>query len=153
MKAFFWSFAAVALFCAGCDDLGDTLREGVDPSIRPHVRVFSAGQGATYVAARAALDQIGFRFVRGGPAAGELEALSGLASGDVAGSTQQFSLKAEFAPVASGGTEVSVRLSEFIEEDTENHPGFTTESPLRDTPLYETFFRYIQQGLQPGRGK
>jgi hypothetical protein len=153
MKAFFWSLAAAALFCAGCDDIGDSLQDRVDPAIQPHVRVFAASQRATYEAARAALNQIGFRFLHGGPAEGKLEALSGLADGDVAGSTQQFSLKAEFAPAADGGTEVRVRLSEFIEEDTEHHPGFTTESPLKDTPLYETFFRYIQQGLRPGAGK
>jgi hypothetical protein len=157
MKAFFWSFAAAVLLCAGCDDIGDTLRDRVDPAIQPHVRVFPADQRATYASARAALDQIGFRFVRGGPAEGELEGLSGLADGDIAGSTQQFSLKATFSPVAAGGTEVSVRLSEFIEDDTEHKPGFTTETPLKDTPLYETFFRCIQQGLQvsaaPAPGK
>jgi hypothetical protein len=135
------------MLCAGCDEIPDSLRDRIDGAEAPHVRVYAADQRTTYLAARAAVDQLGFRFVRGGPAAGELEALSDITPGDAQGSTQQFSLKARFSPTLDGGTEVSIWLKEVVEGDSANRPGFATESPLRDTPLYETFLRAIQQGI------
>ena len=47
----------------------------------------------------------------------------------------------------SGGTEVNVRLTEIIEIDSSNRAGQATETPLRDTPQYEVFFRSVQQAL------
>lgn len=142
-----WLLAASLLVCAGCDEIPDSLRARIDGAEAPHVRVYSADQRTTYLGARAAVDQLGFRFVRGGPAAGELEALSEIAQGETQGSAQQFSLKAKFSPTLDGGTEVRLWIKEVVEGDSANHPGFATESPLRDTPLYETFFRAIQQGI------
>jgi len=98
-----------------------------------------------------AVDQIGFRFERGGSATGNLEAISGLATGDDPGSTRQFSLKAKLSPTLDGGTEVRVWIKEIIEGDSEHQQGFATESPLRDTPLYEAFFHAIQQGTGGGK--
>jgi len=146
-NAALWAIAASLMLCAGCDEIPDSLRDRVDGAEAPHVRVYAADQRTTYLGARAAVDQLGFRFVRGGPATGQLEALSELSPGDSQGSTQQFSLKAKFSPTLDGGTEVSVWLKEIVEADSTNHQGFATESPLRDTPLYETFFRAIQQGI------
>ena len=48
------------------------------------------------------------------------------------------------------GTEVSVWFKEIVEGDSEHRQGFATETPMRDTPLYETFFRGIQQGIGKG---
>jgi hypothetical protein len=142
-----WLLAAAFMLCAGCDEIPDSLRDRIDGAEAPHVRVYAADQRTTYAAARAAVDELGFRFVKGGPATGELEALSALAPGDNQGSTQQFSLKATFSPTPDGGTEASLWLKEVVEADSANRQGFATESPLRDTPLYETFFRAIQQGI------
>jgi hypothetical protein len=147
----FWLLAACLMLCAGCDEFPDSLRDRIDGAEPPHVRVFPADQRATFAAARSAIDQLGFRFVRGGAASGELAALSELSPGDAQGSTQQFSLKAKLSPAPDGGTEVSVWLKEIVESDSENHQGFATESPLRDTPLYETFFHAIQQGIDGGK--
>lgn len=138
--------AALLLGAAGCDEITEPLREQIDPAARPEVRVFSADQRTTYEAARAAVEQIGFHFVRGGPAEGEIEALSGLETGDTQGSTEQFSLKATLSPTPDG-TEVSVWVKEIIEADSEHRQGFATETPIKDTPLYETFFHAIGQGI------
>jgi hypothetical protein len=143
--------AASLLLCAGCDSIPDSVLDRIDGAEPPHVRIFAADQRTTYLGARAAIDQLGFRFVKGGPATGDLEALSVLVPGEAQGSTQQFSLKATFSPTPDGGTEVDVWLKEVIEGDTENRQGFATESPLRDTPLYETFFRAVQQGIGGGK--
>jgi len=138
--------AAASFAVAGCDDITEPLQERLDSAARPQVRVYAADQRTTYEAARAALGQMGFSFVRGGPAAGELEALSGLEQGDIEGSTEQISLKAKFS-ASPGGTEVSVWFKEIVEGDSEHRQGFATETPLKDTPLYETFFRSIQGGV------
>ena len=45
-----------------------------------------------------------------------------------------------------GGTEVRLTLKEIIEDSSE-HLGMATTSPLRDTPLYEVFFHAIQANL------
>jgi hypothetical protein len=141
--------AAIFLAGAGCDEVTEPLQEEISSAARPEVRVFSADQRTTYDSARAALGQIGFHFVRGGPAGGELEALSGLETGDTEGSTEQFSLKVRLSPTPEG-TEVSLWFKEIIEGDSEHRQGFATETPMKDTPLYETYFRAIQQGLGKG---
>ncbi len=138
---------AFAFAPAGCENPPATMREGLGFDVPVHVRVFPADQKATYAAARAALGQMGYRFVRGGPAQGVLEALSNVSNGESMTSTQQFTLKATFEPAAGGGTEVNVKMTEIIEDDAEHQLGRATESPLIDTPLYEVFFRVIQQEL------
>jgi len=138
--------AAVALAAAGCDNVADSVRDRLEPRADPHIRVFAADEKATYAAARAALDQIDFRFTRGGPAEGEMEAISPITH-DQAEGARQVSLAAEFRAANGGGTEVSVRMKEIIEADSDGHLGQGTEAPLRDTPLYEVFFRTIGQQL------
>jgi hypothetical protein len=56
-------------------------------------------------------------------------------------------MKVHLSPAAESGTEVEVSLIEVIEEDTANQPGMATQTPLRDTPLYEVFFRDVQTAL------
>jgi hypothetical protein len=48
---------------------------------------------------------------------------------------------------AGEGSEVTVVLKEVIESDSANHGGTATETPLRDTPLYDSFLRGIQKAL------
>jgi hypothetical protein len=136
-------FAAVLLF-AGCD----SVRERFSPPVEPHVRTYPADPKATYAAARAALDKMGFRFVHGGPAAGTLTAVSDVSTGETMASARQFTLKAEFTDAPGGdGTQVSVRMTEVVESGPEHERPLATETSLRGTSLYEVFFRLIQQGL------
>lgn len=148
--------ACCALVLAGCEssDIPDSVRSVLSEREAPRSRVFQADQKATYEAARAAADEMGFRFVRGGPAEGKLEALSGISSGDDAGSSRQVSMKVHMDLAPEAGTEVTVSFAEIIEEASATQPGTATETPLRDTPLYEVFFRNIQKALQtpPGPG-
>jgi hypothetical protein len=41
-----------------------------------------------------------------------------------------------------------VAFNEIIESDSKNLPGVATETPMRDSALYEVFFRNLQQALQ-----
>ena len=51
------------------------------------------------------------------------------------------------------GTEISVLITEIIEgEPGGNRAGMATETPLRDTPQYEVFFRGVEQALTAAKG-
>lgn len=45
------------------------------------------------------------------------------------------------------GTEVRVVFTEIIEADYNKGPGLGTEAAMKDTALYEVFFRYVGQSL------
>lgn len=136
--------------CQSVNDAASSMREKIGPRDPPHVRTYDAAPRATYNAVTIAAAQMGYRFVRGGPAQGEYEALSRLLSGDTQGSARQISMKVKLRPTLDGkGTEVTVRLTEIIEADSTNRAGMATEAPLRDTPQYEVFLRRIQEALAP----
>jgi hypothetical protein len=137
-----------AMLLAGCDSgASDEVHSLLGPREAPKSRVFDAEQKATYEAVKEAADQMGFRFVRGGPAEGELEALSRITEGEDPGSSHQVSMKVHLHPAGDSGTEVVVSLTEMIEEPTPNQPAMATQTPLRDTPQYEVFFRDVQAAL------
>ena len=98
----------------------------------------------TYEAVRTAAAEMGYRFVRGGPAQGEFEGITGVRSGETMGTARQISMKvALMATLDEKGTDVTVRLKEIIEADSSNRAGQATETPLRDTPQYDVFFRRV----------
>jgi hypothetical protein len=144
------AFAAVCFLC-GCDSISnvaDSVREKLAARDEPRVRDYAAPSRATYEAVRVAADQMGFRFLRGGPAQGEFDAISGVGQGAVPNSARQISMKVRLHAASDGGTEVTVVLKEIVEADSANHAGVATETPLRDTPLYDSFFRTIQKVLE-----
>jgi hypothetical protein len=142
--------ACAALVLSGCESgLSDDVRSALGPREAPRSRVFQADQRATYEAARKAVDDMEFRFLKGGPAEGTLEALSAIGGGDEgAASARQISMKVSMQPGPESGTLVEVSLTEILEADATNQPGMATETPLRDTPLYDVFFKDIQKFLE-----
>ena len=137
-----------ARLLSGCQSgLSDDMHSVLGPREAPRSQVFQADQRATYAAVRTAALSMGYKFVRGGPAQGEFDALSGISGGDDPGSARQISMKVHLSPAAESGTEVEVSLVEVIEENSANQPGMATQTPLRDTPLYDVFFRNIQMAL------
>jgi hypothetical protein len=146
----------LAAALAGCEssDLGDSVRSALGPREAPRTRVFQADQRAAYEAARAAADAMGYHFVRGGPAQGELNELSSISGGDEAGSSRQISMKVRLGPDAEAGTAVTVSFNEILEAASATQEGMATETPMRNTPLYEVFFRNLQNALQaPSKGQ
>jgi hypothetical protein len=137
--------ACCAALLAGCDSgVEDTVRSALAPREAPRTRVFPGDAKAVYEAARAAADSMGYRYVRGGPAQGALQELSGISSGDSTGSSRQISMRVRLVPDVEGSTSVSVSFGEIIEADSTNQQGIATETPMRDTPLYEVFFGKVQ---------
>ncbi len=135
---------AAALLLAGCA-VADSVRERMAADNAPRTRTFPAEPRATYAAAHAALDPMGFRFTHGGPAEGQMDALSSVMAGEAGEKARQVSLHADFH-AADGGTEVKIWLKEIIEDDSA-HLGMATSTTMRDTPLYEVFFHAIQSNL------
>ena len=142
-------FGAVVL--AGCDTLDDaasSVRDRFAARNEPRTKTFSSPPRVVYDAVKAAASSMGYSFVRGGPAQGEFEAVSGVAPGEMAGTAQQLTMKVRLHGGLDGtSTDVSVRFTQILEEDSRDRPGMATEATMRDTPLYEVFFRGVQQAL------
>jgi hypothetical protein len=149
MKPFVLLASVLCLALAGCESVRDatsTVREKFAARTAPHTHLFAAESRAVYAATRSAIDAMGFTFQRGGPAQGEIEAISGLSSDNSLRMTRQVSMRVRLVTV-NGGTEAQVTLSEVVEDDFDKGAGHGTESPLRDTPLYEVLFHHIEQAL------
>jgi hypothetical protein len=140
---------SLALFsgCASLSDATTSVREKLAAREQPRTHLYQAPQRATFEAARVAVEQMGFRIVRGGAAQGELDAVSGLSSSDTLRGSRQITLKLRLQSTLDGGTEAALRLTEVIEGDSRGRAGQGTATPLRDTPLYEVFFRNVQVAI------
>jgi hypothetical protein len=141
---------SAVLLLAGCESMSDgsSLRDRIaarDPVV--HAQTYSAEQRATYEAVRAAATKMGYRFVRGGPAQGEFEAVTAVGGGERIGSSRQLAMKVKLQPAPEVGTNVSAKITEIIEDDSSNRAGQATQTPLRDTPQYEVFFRRVGEEL------
>jgi hypothetical protein len=150
LKTFLVTIACLAL--AGCESLSDATagaRARVAGRETGRVRNYDAEPRATYDAVRTAATQMGYRFVRGGPAQGEFEALSRIGTGEQTGSSRQLAMKVRIEKSLDGGSRITVRITEIIEADSANRAGLATETPLRDTPQYDVFFRRVQEALAP----
>ncbi len=156
MKASAYFLIVVLALTGGCESVSDAtgaMRERMAARDQPQVKTYAAEPRATYDAVRGAATGMGYRFIRGGPAQGEFEAISGVRSGETIGSARQISMKVTLKPTLDGkGTEVSVRLKEIIEADSSNRAGQATETPLRDTPQYDVLFKRVGTalGVPPG---
>ncbi len=146
MKAAALLLLAVLGLCAGCDSITDATQ-----SVRQHwearnageTRVYTGDRHAVYQAAKASAEKLGFRILRGGPAQGTFEAISGLDSSTLHGS-RQVRMSVALSD-NDAGTALTVKLSEIIEDNSLNRgAGTATETPLRDTPYYEVFFRQVK---------
>jgi hypothetical protein len=149
----------VVLLCAGltgCESLSDaagSVRAKFTARDEGRTKPFAATTRVTYEAVRGAARAMDFRFVRGGAAQGELEAVSNVGAGETQHSARQVGMKVKLHASADGGTDVTVRFTEILESDSSNRPGMATEATMRDTPLYEVFFRSVQQALDAQRAQ
>ena len=148
MKLFSPFFCLSCLVLAGCDSVSEQIRAPfVAPQPKSHV--FAADERTTYAAARAALDEMGYGYVRGGPAQGVIEALSSVETGGEGSmnGARQLQIEAHFSSAADGGTQVDVVMHELVQSDLNQNPGMGTSKWLRDSPVYEEFFNAIGRHL------
>lgn len=143
--------ACSVLGFAGCDTLDDasaSVRDRFAARAEPKSKTFSAGPRPTFEAVKAAAASMGYRMTRGGAAQGVYEGVSGVMSGETRDSARQVGLKVRLrGTLDDTNTEVSVRFTEMLESNSGSGRGMTTETTMRDTPLYEVFFRNVQQAL------
>ncbi len=157
MKLLVMAFVCGMVFLSsGCDtisDAGQSVRESFGSPGEPRTRVFQADMRATYDAARTAIAQMNFRFLSGGPAQGKIEAVSPVSTNDSLRSSQQYALSIRISTTLDGGSEVSLVVKEILEADSSSRAGQATSTPIQDTPLYEVFFRSVQEALNaPKKG-
>lgn len=135
---------------AGCGTISDatsSVRDRLAARDEGRSKSYAAPVRTAYDAVRVAAGQMGYRVVRGGAARGEVQAVSSVASGEGNRSSRQVSLYVRLVENGQGGTDINVRFTEILEIDSANRPGQATETPLRDTPQYQVFFRAVQQAL------
>lgn len=150
MKPLAVIFGCWCLALAGCSTISDatsSVRDRLSAREEGRSKSYAAPVRAVYDAVRLAAGQMGYRVVRGGAAQGEVQAVSGVAAGDTNRSSRQVSMYVRLSENGQGGADVSVRFTEILEIDSANRPGQATETPLRDTPQYQVFFRAVQQAL------
>jgi hypothetical protein len=143
-------FGIWTLALAGCASISGRvreLREKIVTRQEPHVRTFAVDRRAAYAAALAALPGLGLQYRRGGPAQGELEAVSAQDLQGVGNRRSQYVLTVRLADTLDGAAEVRVWLEEYIELDPHRASGRATGAPVRDSALYEAFFRALESGL------
>jgi len=127
--------------CATVSDATDSVRERWAARHAGQSRDYAVPPRAAYDLLRRAAEQMGYRFVRGGPAQGSFEAISSVRAGETHGSARQLRLQATLRPNGDGsGTQVTARLTEVLEADSSNRAGQAVEVPLRDTPQYQVLF-------------
>ncbi|OHE82986.1 MAG: hypothetical protein A3G75_08375 [Verrucomicrobia bacterium RIFCSPLOWO2_12_FULL_64_8] len=135
---------AVLLF--GCATVGD-LRDAVKERLvgEPKVKVVKADVRAAFEAARQAMEHLGYQYVRGGPAQGELEGLTRISGGGASRSARQRSISIRLRALDGESTEIRVLLKEIVEADSGD---LTTQTPLRESPGYEVFFVEVDRRLK-----
>lgn len=143
----FFFVSAILLTFSGCESVRSKVHDRFTaPVYQP--KVINVDQHKAYEVARAALTKMNFTFERGGPAQGKIEALGPLhASATAPGTARQVYLDVKLSPAIEGGTKIEVLFSEMVEDDFNKRPGQGALNPLRDSPLYEVYFRYIDEAL------
>ncbi|MDD3181045.1 MAG: hypothetical protein PHQ04_11965 [Opitutaceae bacterium] len=143
--------ACAALMIAGCSSVSLPKRFAAVP---PQTRVIKSDAPQAYDAALAAAKQLGFRYVRGGPKTGELEAISEIQRGGPLLPARQFTIHVHLRAVSDTETEVAVLLHEVNEIAEGDFRSGATRQPLRDHGLYDAYFAGIEHVLgQKAEGK
>ncbi|WP_404422326.1 hypothetical protein [Nibricoccus sp. IMCC34717] len=150
MKSFALFLSALILALAGCEST-EGFRGAVQRRFAPDYKTHDvkADQRLAYAAAKAALADFGFHATKGGPAQGYLEALNDVNNLGPNGVGRQISLRVKFGVAARepGTTEIAALFSSIEESPVAGQREMATETPLTDSPLYEVFFKHIDERL------
>ncbi|MFA5057407.1 MAG: hypothetical protein WC485_04795 [Opitutaceae bacterium] len=157
IKALAPLFLLVAAFgllpgCASINSLGNSVKDRF-VRVPPKVRIVEGDSRQVYEAARRAMVKLDYQVLSGGPAQGKLEGLSPIGGGDDFKSSRQRSISIHLQALDDRSVEVSVLLTEIVEEDFSKGANSATETPLRDSMAYEVFFEELTRQLQTQHGK
>ncbi|MFT3781258.1 MAG: hypothetical protein QM790_04515 [Nibricoccus sp.] len=141
-----------ALAFVGCETVRNDMKQRfTPPQYQP--KVVDVDQRKAYEIARAVLKRMDYQFERGGPAQGLIHAVGPLDASVAGGpgTARQIWFDAKFTAIPEGGTRIEVLFSRMVEDDFNKRPGQGSVVPLRDSPLYEVFFGYVDEMLKAGR--
>jgi hypothetical protein len=111
-------------------------------------KIVNVDQRKAFEVARAALAKMNFTYERGGPAQGKIEAIGPMhPSPSAPGTARQISASVKLSPGPENGTMIEILFSEMVEDDFNKRPGQGELTPLRDAPIYEVFFHYVDEEL------
>lgn len=148
MKILSLLFLSLLIVLSGCKSVREEVRERISPQYQ--MKVVKVDQRTAYEAARKALRNMDYTFERGGPAQGIIHAVGPMdTTPNGPGTARQYWFDAKFTPSTEieGATNVEILFSLLIEEDFNKRPGQGPLTPVRDSPLYEVFFNYLNQAL------
>ena len=132
---------------AGCESVRDTVRDRFT-SMPPQVRVVQGDAKQVFAAARLAMARFGYEMVRGGAAQGEIEGVTRIGGGEDFRSSQQREITIHLESLGNGSIAVRVVIKEIVEDEFSKVSNPATETPVRDTPVYDAFFEELQRQLQ-----
>jgi hypothetical protein len=138
--------------CASMDSVRSSMKDRF-VGMSPTVRLVQGAPRQVYDAARVAMEQLGYRYVRGGPAQGELEGLSRIGAGDDFRSSRQRSIEIHLQPLDGDSVEVGVRLKEIVQDGSSRVSSLATETPLRESSAYDAFFEALERMLHTSTDK
>jgi hypothetical protein len=139
------------VFAAGCSSFDSSsvprsVREKFNgPEYQTHT--VQTDQHTAFVAAKAALADMGFRFTGGGPNQGHLTALNDIIPANDVRPAQQISLDVHLGVSQQGGTEISAVFMQLTEDSFDRHPGMATSKQIDSNGIYENYFNHIDHAL------
>jgi hypothetical protein len=146
----FFSFLFLCVFLlvlTGCEEVRTKVHDRFTGPVY-QVKVVNVDQHKAYDAARAALTKMDFTFERGGPAQGVIHAVGPMDTSVTGrGTARQLWFDAKLSPALEGGTKIEVLFSELVETDFNKRPGQGDLTPLRDPPICDAYFHYIDEIL------
>jgi len=139
------------IFAAGCSSFDSStmprsVREKFNgPEYQTHA--VQTDQHTAFVAAKAALADMGFHFTGGGPKQGHLTALNDILAANDVRPAQQVSLDVRLGVSPEGGTEISAVFMQLTEDSFDRHPGMATSKQIDSNGIYENYFHHIDREL------
>lgn len=136
---------ASALLFAGCDSLPARVQERF-ATVPPKTQVLTGAHRDVFYAAQGTLKRMDFQLSRTAEAQGIVNAFSRIRAGDGPRESRQYSLEIRLRDLGPSETEVSVLVREQIEGGLATGLG-STDQPLRQHGLYDTFYAMLKQTL------
>jgi hypothetical protein len=149
MKLPIFFLLALLVGLAGCESVRQDVRERFSGR-QVQTKLVNVDKRKAYEAAVKALQKMNYTIERGGPAQGFIHAIGPMDTSVTGpGTARQVWFDAKFEPSldVEGATNVEVSFAMLIEEDFNKRPGQGPLTPMRDSPLYEVFFSYLDQCL------
>ena len=138
---------AMLVAFTGCESVRSRVQERFAAPVYQS-KVVNVDQRKAFEVARAALAKMNFTFERGGPAQGKIAAIGPMhPSPSAPGTARQISADVKLSGGPESGTVIEILFSEMVEDDFNKRPGQGELTPLRDAPIYEVFFSYVDGEL------